>query len=132
MKRETLSGWILLGWWPLLGGIWGAWVMFRGPYSRLSHMNGDSFAPFFVWIFAILFALLGLIAGAALCALVGGMVEWLRRRFELFIGAAVAVATLINVLALWQAADLVQEKYPGFRVEMNGVKPQGGASRNGA
>lgn len=117
MKRSSPYWWIILILWPLLGGAWGAWVLFRGPYSRMSHMSVDSFAPVFVWGFAIFFALVGMIAGAAICALVGGLVEWLRRRFGIAIIAAIGIATLVNVLTLWQIGDFLQAKYPGLRAE---------------
>ena len=117
MKRKGPYWWIVLIFWPLLGSAWGAWVLFRGPYSRLSHINTDTFAPVFVWAFAVLFALVGLIAGAAICALIGVLVEWLRRRFGIASIAAIGVATLVNVLALWQIGDFVQAKYPGLRAE---------------
>jgi len=117
MKRSSPYWWIILILWPLLGGAWGAWVLFRGPYSRMSHMSVDSFAPVFVWGFAIFFALVGMIAGAAICALVGGLVEWLRRRFGIAIIAAIGIATLVNVLTLWQIGDFLQVKYPGLRAE---------------
>jgi hypothetical protein len=117
MKREGPYWWIVLIFWPLLGGAWGAWVLFRGPYSRLSHINTDTFAPVFVWAFAVFFALVGLIAGAAICALIGGLVEWLRRRFGIASIAAIGVATLVNVLTLGQIGDFLQAKYPGLRAE---------------
>ncbi len=117
MKRESPYWWIIRILWPLLGGAWGAWVLFRGPYSRLSHMNADTFAPAVVWVFTVFSALVGLIAGAAICALIGGLVEWLRRRFGIAIIAAIGVATLVNVLTLWQIGDYLQAKYPGLRAE---------------
>ncbi len=117
MKRESPYWWIVLIFWPLLGGAWGAWVLFRGPYSRMSHMNTDTFAPVVVWVFAVFLAFVGLIAGAAICALIGGLVEWLRRRFGIAIIAAIGVATLVNVLTLWQIGDFLQAKYPGLRAE---------------
>lgn len=122
MKREGPYWWIVLVSWPLLGGAWGAWVLFRGPYSRLSHMNADSFAPVFVWGFAVFFAFVGMIAGAAICALIGGFFEWLRRRFGIASIAAIGVATLVNVLILWQIGGFVQTKYPGLSPD-RAVKP---------
>lgn len=118
MKRETLYWWVIRILWPLLGGAWSAWFLFRGPYSRLSHINTDTFAPVFVWGFAVFFAFVGLVAGAALCALIGGAVEWLRRRFGIAMIAAIGVTTLVNVLALWQIGNLLQAKYPGLRTEI--------------
>lgn len=117
MKRKSLYWWIIRVLWPLLGGAWGTWVLFRGPYSRMSHMNADSFAPAFVWVFAVFLALVGLIAGAAICALIGVLVDWLRRRFGIAIIAAIAVVTLANVLTLWQIGNFLQYKFPGFRAE---------------
>jgi hypothetical protein len=62
-------------------------------------------------------ALFGLIAGAASCALIGGLVERLLRYFGVGIVAALSVATLLNVLALWQIGNFVQAKYPGLGAE---------------
>jgi hypothetical protein len=115
MKRESPYWWVVRILWPLLGGSWGAWLGFRG-YFRV-HLNADTFAPVFVLGFYAFFALIGLIAGAALCALIGGLVERLLRYFGVGIVAAFSVATLVNVLALWQIGDFVQAKYPGLRAE---------------
>jgi hypothetical protein len=115
MKRESPYWWVVRILWPLLGGSWGAWLGFRG-YFRV-HLNADTFAPVFVLGFYAFFVLIGLIAGAALCALIGGLVERLLRYFGVGIVAAFSVATLVNVLALWQIGDFVQAKYPGLRAE---------------
>jgi hypothetical protein len=115
MKRESPYWWVVRILWPLLGGAWGAWLGFRGNFRV--HLNADTFAPVFVLGFYALFALIGLIAGAALCALIGGLVERLLRYFGVGIVAALSVATLVNVLALWQIGDFVQAKYPGLRAE---------------
>jgi len=115
MKRESPFWWIARIVWPILGGAYGAWLGFRG-YFRV-HLNADTFAPVFVLGFYAFFALIGLIAGAALCALIGGLVDRLLRYFGVGIVAALSVATLVNVLALWQIGDFVQAKYPGLRAE---------------
>jgi len=115
MKRESPYWWVVRIVWPLLGGAWGAWLGSRG-YFRV-HLNADTFAPVFVLGFYAFFALIGLIAGAASCALIGGLVERLLRYFGIGIVAALSVATLLNVLALWQIGDFVQAKYPGLRAE---------------
>ncbi len=117
MKRENPYGWVAFVIWPLLGGGWGAWVLFQGPYSRISSMSADSFAPFFAWAFAVFFAFVGMIAGAAICLLIGRFVDWLRHRFGITMIVAVAGATLVNVLTLWQIGNLLQAKYPGLKAE---------------
>ena len=115
MKREHPYWWVVRILWPVLGGAWGAWLGFRG-YFRV-HLNADTFAPVFVLGFYAFFALIGLIAGAALCALIGGLAERLLRYFGVGIVVALSVATLVNVLAFWQISDFVQAKYPGLRAE---------------
>jgi hypothetical protein len=115
MKRERPSWWGGRILWPLFGGAWGAWLGFRGYFWV--HLNADTFAPVFVLGVYAFLALIGLIAGAASCALIGGLVEKLLRYFGVGIVAALSVATLVNVLALWQLGDFVQAKYPGLRAE---------------
>jgi hypothetical protein len=115
MKRESTYWWVVRILWPLLGGTWGAWLGFRG-YFRV-YLNADTFAPVFVLGFYMFLGLIGLIAGAASCALIGGLVEKLLRYFGVGIVAALSVATLVNVLALWQIGDFVQAKYPGLSAE---------------
>jgi hypothetical protein len=75
-------------------------------------LNPDSFAPLFVLGFYAVIALVGLIAGAALCAFIGGVVERLLRNVGAGIVAILCVATLLNVLALWQIDSFVQANYP--------------------
>jgi hypothetical protein len=99
--------------WPLLGGVWGAWVGFGG-YLRLPH-NADSLATVFAFGFFSAFAWAGLLAGMASGALIGGSVEGLLRRLGVGVAGAVCVATLANALVLWQIAGFVQAKYPGLR-----------------
>ena len=88
-------------------------------------LNPDSFGPMLVLGFYAFFALIGLVAGAALCALVGGLVERLLRYLGVGIAAALVVATVVNALALWQVGDFVQSKYPGLGAE-RATKPQRG------
>jgi predicted lipid-binding transport protein (Tim44 family) len=97
----------------LLGGVWGTWLGFGG-YLRLPH-NADSFAMVFALGFYGFFAWVGLIAGMASGALIGGLVETLLRRFGAGIVGAISMATLVNALVLWQVAGFVQAKYPGLR-----------------
>lgn len=115
MKRQKPYGWFIHVSWPLLGGIWGAWLGFGG-YFQLPH-NADSFGTFFASGFFIFFAGVGLFAGAALGALIGGLVEWFVRRSGAGIVATLSVATLVNMLALWQISNFVQAKYPGLRAD---------------
>jgi len=121
MRRENPYWWFVRILWPLLGGAWGAWLGFRG-YFGIS-FNADTLAPIFVAGFYVFFTLIGLLAGAASAALIGGSVESLLRRFGAGIVASLSVATLINALALWQLGDFVQAKYPGLRADSD-AKPR--------
>lgn len=114
--------------WLLLGGAWGAWLGFGG-YFRLPH-NADSFGMLFALGFFVFFAGVGLFAGAASGALIGGLVEWFLRRSGAGTVAALSVATLVNALVLWQIGDYVQAKYPGLRAD-SGTKPHR-SNANGA
>jgi len=75
-------------------GAWGAWLGFRG-YFGIS-FNADTLAPIFVAGFYVFFTLIGLLAGAASAALIGGSVESLLRRFGAGIVASLSVATLVK------------------------------------
>jgi len=99
--------------WPVLGGVWGAWVGFGG-YLGIAP-NADSFAMVFAMGFYVVFALVGLLAGIALGGVTGGLVEWLLRRVGVGIAGALIVATVVNALVLWQIAGFVQATYPGSR-----------------
>ncbi|MDP1769919.1 MAG: hypothetical protein Q8L74_14095 [Nitrospirota bacterium] len=99
--------------WPVLGGMWGAWVGFGGYHGVTP--NADSFAMVFVLGFYSLFALGGLVAGMTSAALTGGLVEWLLRRYGVGLAGAVIVATVVSALVVWQLSVVVQAKYPGLR-----------------
>lgn len=101
--------------WPVLGGVWGAWLGFGG-YLRLPH-NADSFAMLFALGYFILFACVGLVMGSALGAAVGGLVERFLRQIGVPIAGALCVATAVSVLVLWQVAAMVQTTFPGLRSE---------------
>jgi hypothetical protein len=98
--------------WPVLGGLWGAWIGFGG-YLGVAP-NADSFAMVFAMGFYGVFAVAGLLAGIALGGLTGGLIEWLLRRVGVGIPGALIVATVVNTLVLWQVAGFVQAKYPGL------------------
>lgn len=115
IKHESLSWWVGRILWPLLGGAWGAWLGFRRYFWV--HLNADTFAPVFVLGIYAFLALIGLVAGAISCALIGGLVKKLLRYFGVGIITALSVATLVNVLALWQVGNFVQTKYPGLDAE---------------
>ena len=118
MKRQSPYRWLTRGLWPLVGGAWGAWVGFQGIFQQFAHqMNRDTAAPVFVWGFFVLFAGVGLFAGAASATAIGGSIEWLLRRIGIGTIAAISVAMLVNVLALWQITNFLQAKYPGLRAE---------------
>jgi hypothetical protein len=114
-KSIPFLRWAIRILWSLLGGTWGAWQGFGGYFSV--DLNADSFAPVFVLGFYVFSGLLGLIAGATACALIGGLVERVLRYFGVGLVAALCVATLVNVLALWQISAFVQAKYPGLSAE---------------
>ncbi len=99
--------------WPVLGGIWGAWIGFGGYLSVAP--NADSFAMLFAMGVYAMFAVAGLLAGIAIGGLTGGIAEWLHRRVGVGIAGALIVATVVNALVLWQVAGFVQAKYPGLR-----------------
>jgi hypothetical protein len=115
MKRDGLLRRVLRISWPLLGGAWGAWLGFGG-YLAISH-NADSFGSVLALGFFAVFALVGLAAGAACGALIGGLVDAVMLRSGVGTAGAVITATLVNALALWQIADLVQARYPGLRAD---------------
>jgi hypothetical protein len=108
-------------WWfaslfcPLLGIAWVVWFWLPGMLQRLPHLGGDTFAPLFALGFFGFFALLGLAAGATSATLVGASIDWLLRRIGIGAIAAMVMATLVNLLALWQATDILQARYPGLR-----------------
>lgn len=99
--------------WPVLGGLWGAWIGFGGYLGLAS--NADGFATMFAMGFYVVFAVVGLLAGIALGWLTGGLIEWLLRRIGVGLAGALIVAIVVNVLVLWQVASFVQAKYPGLR-----------------
>jgi hypothetical protein len=51
MKRGNLLWWAVRLSWPLLGGVWGAWLGFGG-YLRLPQ-NADSFATVLALFFLV-------------------------------------------------------------------------------
>lgn len=111
MKRGAAWLWVARASWLLLGGVWGAWLGFGG-YLRLPH-NADSFATLIAGGFFSVFALVGLGAGIAVAALSGGLTERLARLFGAGSAAAVCIASIATLLALWQVAAWVQSRYPG-------------------
>jgi hypothetical protein len=113
MKLKHLFLWAVRISWPLLGGVWGAWLGFGG--YLLLPKNADSFGTVFALGFFSFFAWIGLFTGMAAGALIGGSAERLLRRFGAGIAGALSVATLVNALVLWQIAGLVQTKFPGLR-----------------
>ncbi len=119
MTRQNPYWWFVRILWPLLGGAWGAWLGFGG-YFQIPY-NADSFGSLLASGLFAFFAAVGLFAGAASSALIGGLVEWLLRRSGAGTVAALSVATLVNGLALWQIGDFVQAKYPGLRAD-SGIK----------
>ena len=113
MKDGNPYWWAVRVSWPLLGGAWGAWLGFGG-YLRLPQ-NADSFGTVIALVFFSFFAWVGLFAGMASGALIGGLAETLLRRLGAGIAGAVIVATLLNALVLWRIAGVIEERYPGLR-----------------
>lgn len=125
MRHDNAWWWAVRVSWPLLGGIWGAWLGFGG-YLRVAQ-NPDSFASLFALVFFSFFAWVGFFAGMASGALIGGLSETLLRRVGVGIAGSVCAATLVNALALWQIAGFVQQRYPGLRSE-DAAKPHRGSA----
>jgi hypothetical protein len=107
--------------WPLFGGAWCAWLVVQRLLGV--SINGDTFGGVAYWIFGLFFAIIFFLAGAAVAALLGRMVEWLMRRAGAGVAAAVVVATLANALAIWQIGAFVQVTTPGLRAPVT-VKPK--------
>ncbi len=108
MKDPKPPGWMVRLLWPALGGAWGAWVGF-GPVLRyLPITNHDTFAPFGLILFGLIFAMVGLLIGAYSAMLIGAAAERLLR----FLGAgavpALVMASALNGLAIWQMTAIFQ------------------------
>lgn len=99
--------------WTLLGGFWGAWLVVRRLLGV--SINGDTFGGAAYWLFGIAFACLFFIVGAALAALTGHQVERLMRRMGVGVFAALASATVVTGVIVWQAGLSLQAMYPGLR-----------------
>ena len=112
MTPESRGAWVVRVSWPVLGGVWGAWLGFGG-YLRLPH-NADSFGTMLAGGYFVLFALLGLALGAAAGALIGGSVERLLRRAGMGVAGALSIATVVNVLLLWLLVRGVRARFPGL------------------
>ena len=113
MKSDRLLVWTVRISWYLLGGGWGAIAGFGG-YHGIA-INADSFGTMFAQGFFIATAIIGLFAGMACGGVVGGLTEKLLRYLGVSTAYALCVATLVNILVIWQLIGMVQTKYPGFR-----------------
>lgn len=100
--------------WPLFGGVWGAWLVVRRLLGV--SMHGDTFGGLAYWMFGLFFAVIFFMAGAAIAALVGYLIDGLMRRGGAGVAPGVTVATLVNVLAIWQVGAIVQEHSAGLRM----------------
>jgi hypothetical protein len=125
MSDQSSRGTLRLIGWCLFGGAWGAWVGFQGisQYSGPA-MNPDTAAPVFVWGMFVVFAAIGLFAGAATASAVGSAVAWGLRRLGVWPVAAVLMALMVTGVALWEMSRLVQDRYPGLR-SARAAKPVG-------
>jgi hypothetical protein len=99
--------------WPLLGGAWGAWMGFGGYFGL--NANSDSFGSMVALGFFGTFAALGLLAGAAVGAGVGGLVNALARRIGVGIVAAALLSTAVSGVTLWALGSEVQRQFPGLQ-----------------
>jgi hypothetical protein len=113
VTHESRGAWAVRVSWPVLGGVWGAWAGFGG-YLRLS-ANADSFGSMLAAGYFGLFALLGLLLGAATGAVIGGSIERLMRRWGAGVVGALSVATLVNAIVLWGLVGWVHARFPGLR-----------------
>ena len=113
MKSDRLFVWAVRISWPLLGGVWGSMTGFGG-YHGIAN-NADSFGAMFAQGFFIATGIIGLVAGMTCGVLVGGLTEKLLRYLGVWPAYALCVATVVNVLVIWQLIGMVQTMYPGFR-----------------
>ena len=113
MTSPNRAHWAIRATWPLLGGAVGAWLGFGG-YLRLPQ-NADGFGTLFALGFFVAFAGAGLVGGLVVGAVAGGAVELALRRLGVAAAGALAVATLVNALVLWQLVVFVHDRYPGLR-----------------
>lgn len=99
--------------WMLLGGVWSAWLCFRA-YVSLPE-NADSFGTMIAGGFLLFFALVGLVLGGALGAVIGRLVERGLRRFGVGVVGALSVATVVVVIVLGLLVGWLQAGHPGLR-----------------
>jgi hypothetical protein len=112
-SKESMAIWLIRALWPILAGLWGAWLG-AGGYSRIN-FTGDSFAQIFVGGYFALFALIGLAIGVLTGALVGGGTEWLLRRLGLGSIPALLGASLVCFWVCLTLSNAVQMRYPGIQ-----------------
>ena len=112
MKREPVARWAVGISWSLLAGLWGGWL---GAAAALRlPPNADSFGTLLAQGYFGFLAVIGLVAGLAFGALVGGLAEKILRRLGMGLAGALVVATVLNALACWQMAGAIQANYPGL------------------
>jgi hypothetical protein len=112
-SKELVASWLIRALWPILPGLWGAWLG-AGGYSHLN-FTGDSFAQIFVGGYFALFAAIGLVIGMFTGALVGVCTEWLLRRLGLGLTPALLGASLVCFWACLTLSNAVQMRYPGVQ-----------------
>ena len=112
-SKEQVASWLIRSLWPILAGLWGAWLG-AGGYSHIN-FTGDSFAQVFVGGYFVLFALIGLAVGVFTGALVGGGTEWLLRRLGLGSIPALLGASLVCFGVCVTLSAAVQLRYPGIQ-----------------
>ena len=115
-STEQIASWLIRALWPILAGLWGAWLG-AGGYTHIK-FTGDSFAEVFVGGLFALFALLGLAVGALTGALTGGGTEWLLRRLGLGSIPALLGASLVCFWACQSLSAAVQMRYPGIQTPL--------------
>lgn len=113
MTNRTRLSCVIRWSWFAVGGAWGAWVGFGGYFA--ASRNADSFASLLASGFFIAFALLGLLVGIAVGGSAGCLIDYAMRRLGTGRVAALVVATLASLCAVWQVSSLVLGRYPGLR-----------------
>ena len=104
--------WPVRALWPLLGGVWGAWLGAGGYFGIDFSANG--LAAILASGFFAGFAVIGLVAGAVTGAAAGGVAEWVLRRLRLGSVPALAGGSVACVLACASLSSAVQARYPGI------------------
>ena len=110
-RVRDLARTIRIGW-MLVGGLMGASIGV-GAYRSLPP-NADGLGTMFAQGFFLWSAVIGLVAGMALGALIGRAAEALLRRVGSTAPVALGLATVVSVIMLAQIRGRVLARYPGL------------------